>query len=109
MISSEYSFQISRTKEFPSSTNQCTKVIDRASFDLDYIKITTSAIVTYDSQRKQDAFLAESWLDERRLTDHDRLSISMLHLIGTHRINIIEYIRVIYEQKIEFLLEIPIL
>ena len=91
-----------------SLTSQYTKIIDRAKFDLNNIMTTASATLKHDSQRELDGFLAEVWVEERRLSEQDRLSASMLQLIEKRQTNITDCVRSIYAQKIEFLLKVPI-
>ena len=70
--------------------------------------ITASAIHKEHAQRELDGFMAELWLEDRRLSDNDRLSPTMLQLIEQRQMNIAHCIRTIYEQKMEFLNKIPI-
>ena len=87
---------------------QYLKVIDRAKFDLNSAMITASATLKEHSQRELDGFMAELWLEERRLPDNDRLSATMLQLIEQRQMNIAHCIRTIYEQKMQFLNKILI-
>ena len=87
---------------------QYLKVIDRAKFDLNSVMITASAILKEHSQRELDGFMAELWLEERRLSDSDRLSARLLQLIEQRQMNVAHCIRTIYEQKMQFLNKIPI-
>ena len=91
-----------------SLIKQYTKTIDRAKFDLNNTMITASATVKQDTQRELDGFFAEVWLEERRLPESDRLSTPMLQLIEKRQANINDCVKIIYEQKIEFLRTTPI-
>ena len=91
-----------------SLTNQYSKIIDRAKFDLTNILITASATLRQDSQRELDGFMAELWLEEHRLSESDRLLTSMLQLIEQRQTNIADCIKTIYEHRFEFLRYMPI-
>ena len=90
-----------------SLLKQYTKIIDYAKFDLNKILITASSIVKQDSQRELDGFLAEVWLEERRLPESDRLPTSMVQLIEKRQANVTDCVRAIYEQKLQFFLKTP--
>ena len=90
-----------------SLLKQYTKIIDQAKFDLNKILITASSIVKQDSQRELDGFMAEVWLEERRLPENDHLSTSMVQLIEKRQVNVVDCIRAIYAQKLQFFLKTP--
>ena len=90
-----------------SLLSQYVAIIDRAKYDLNTIMITAAATVKQDAQRELDGFVAEVWLDERREPESERLTTSMLQLIDQRQSNIIDCIRIIYAQKVQFFLRTP--
>ena len=87
--------------------SQYITIIDHAKFNLNNIMVTASDTVRQQAQRELDGFLAEVWLDERRLPASDRLSTSMLQLIEARQTNISDCIRAVYAQKLQFFLKTP--
>ena len=69
--------------------------------------ITAATAVKQDAQRELDGFVVEVWLDERRQPESERLTTSMLQLIEKRQNNIIDCIRIVYAQKLQFFLKTP--
>lgn len=90
-----------------SLLKQYTRIIDYARFDLNKVMITAAATVKKDSQRALDGFLSEVWPEERRIPEKDRFSTSMHQLIEKRQANIVDCVRVIYAQKLQFFLKTP--
>jgi hypothetical protein len=90
-----------------SLLKQYTRIIDFAKFDLNKIMTTAAATVKQDSQRELGGFMAEVWLEERRLPESERLTTSMLQLIEKRQANVIACVKVIYDQKLQFFLKTP--
>ena len=80
--------------------------IDRAKADLMNVMISASNEIKRTSQNQFNDTLIEIWIDQRRIPEHERLSMGMLRLIEQRQKNIVDCLQSIYKFKSQFSLAI---
>ena len=88
-------------------TDEYFQWIDRAKADLINVMISASNEVKRASHKQFNDTLADTWDDQHRLPEQERLSTEMLRFIDQHQTNVTACVQYIYEFKSQFSLHVP--
>lgn len=88
-------------------TDQYRRIIDKTKYEITGVVAKAAHAVREHNRKELNSFVADTWSNQRRLPDSERLSKEMVDIIEQRQRNIDLCVKKLYNSKPEFFMHVP--